>query len=305
MKKIYNLLILFLVPATLVGQLTPITSQYVLNPLTINPAFAGNRGALNIAAFYRKQWVGIPGAPETMTLALDAPALDGKLGLGLSIVTDKIAVTRNTSFNTSYSYKINMGSGMLSLGLGAGLITTKTAWSDLIVIDPGDDHYLTDSKTFFVPEFSFGAYYSNNNYFAGFSIPRLLGYGFNYNENKYTLNFDPGQYYYLFNTGYIFSFSPKVKFFPSTLISFSPGEKLLYDINAHFSLYDRLWVGASYRSVRAVSGLLQFSINNQLKAAYTYDFDFGKLGTYSNGSHEIMLRYEFRYKVEVVNPLIF
>ena len=305
MKRIFKSFILLLLPLSLSGQLTPVTNQYVLNPLTINPAYAGNRGALNIAAFYRRQWVGIAGAPETMTLAMDAPFLDAKLGLGLIITNDKIGVTKETQFNSYYSYKISMEKGNLSLGLGAGLITTNTAWSDLVVLDPGDEYYLVDSRVFVVPDFSFGAYYSYQNYFAGFSIPKLLGYRFDFNKNKYTLKVNPDQYYYLFNTGYVFNLTPKSKFFPSTLVTFSPGEKLLYDINAHFSFFDRLWVGASYRSNRSVAGLLQFAVNNQIKIAYTYDFDFGKLGRYSNGSHEIMLRYEFRYKVDVVNPLIF
>ena len=76
MKRILRSFILLLIPVTLSGQLAPVTSQYVLNPLSINPAFAGNRGALNIAAFYRRQWVGITGAPETMTLAADAPFME-------------------------------------------------------------------------------------------------------------------------------------------------------------------------------------------------------------------------------------
>jgi type IX secretion system PorP/SprF family membrane protein len=305
MKRIIKIIFWLLIPLSLSGQLTPVSNQYVLNPLTINPSYAGNRGALNIAAFYRKQWIGITGAPETMTLAIDAPLMDAKLGLGLIIVNDKIGVTKETQINTSYSYKISMRDGILSFGLGAGIITTNTAWSDLVVLDPGDEYKLIDSRVFVVPDFSFGAYYSYHNYFAGFSIPKLLGYRFDFDRNKYTLKVNPGQYYYLFNTGYVFSISPKLKFFPSTLLTFSPGEKLLYDVNAHFNLYDRLWAGASYRSNRSVAVLLQFAINNQLRVAYTYDFDLGKLGRYSYGSHEIMLRYEFRYKVNVVNPLIF
>jgi type IX secretion system PorP/SprF family membrane protein len=287
------------------GQLTPVTNQYILNPLTINPAYAGNRGSLNIAAFYRKQWVGITGSPETMTLSVDAPFLDAKLGLGLIISNDKIGVTKETRFNTQYSYKINLKDGILSFGLGAGIITTNTAWSDLVVIDQEDSYLLVDSRILVVPDFSFGAYYTYHNYFAGFSIPKLLGYSFKPDRNKYSSKFEPGNYNYLFNTGYVFNLSPKARFFPSTLVTFSPGEKVLYDINAHFNFIDRLWTGVSYRSNRSVAGLLQFAINNQLRVAYTYDFDFGKLGRYSNGSHEIMLRYEFRYKVDVVNPLIF
>lgn len=305
MTRYFILLFLLLLPVSLFGQLTPVSNQYILNPLTINPAYAGNRGALNVAAFYRRQWVGISGSPETMTLAADAPLLDSKLGLGLIITNDKIGVTKETQFHTTYAYKIAMGDGNLSLGLGAGLITTNTAWSDLVVLDQGDEYFLIDSRVFVVPDFSFGAYYTYQNYFAGLSIPKLLVYKFDFDKNKYSQKFDPGQYYYLFNSGYLFTLSPKFKLFPSTLVTFSPGEKVLYDINAHVSYIDRFWGGASYRNNRSVAVLLQAAVNEQFKIGYTYDFDFGRLGRYSNGSHEIMLRYEFKYRVDVVNPLIF
>jgi len=305
MKRILKSFILLLIPISLAGQLSPVTSQYVLNPLSINPACAGNRGALNIAAFYRRQWAGITGAPETITLAADSPFLDSKLGLGLIISSDKIGVTKETHFLTNYSYKINMNKGILSFGLGAGLLTTNTKWSDLVVLDPGDENFLTDSRVFVVPDFSFGIYYSYQNYFGGLSVPKLLGYRFNYDKNKYTLIFSPGQYNYLLNAGYIYTLSQKIKLFPSTLITFSPKEKLLVDLNAYISLNDRIWAGASYRNKRSLGALFQFAVNNQFRVAYTYDFDFGKLGNYSNGSHEIMLRYEFHYKVDAVSPLNF
>jgi type IX secretion system PorP/SprF family membrane protein len=305
MKKLSSLVFLTILTVTLSGQITPVTNQYVLNPLNINPSYAGNRGALNIATFFRKQWVGVTGSPVTMTFAADAPLLDSKLGIGLIITNDKVGVTKETQFHTSYAYKIGLSKGTLSLGLGAGLITTNTAWSELVVIDPGDEIYLADSKVFVVPDFSFGAYYSYNNYFAGFSVPKLLGYKFDFDRNRYSLEVNPGQYYYMFNTGNVFNINDKIKLFPSTLVTFSPGEKLLYDINIHVNLFEKLWTGLSYRSNRSLGALMQVSVNNQLKVAYTYDFDFGKLGRYSNGSHEIMVRYEFKYKVDVVSPLVF
>ena len=292
-------------PVNLSAQLVPVTNQYMLNPLSINPAYAGNRGVLNIAAFYRKQWVGIKGAPETITLATDAPFFNNKLGLGLIILNDKIGVTKETQFNTNYSYKISIKKGTLSLGLGAGLFVTNTAWSDLVVLDPGDEYYLVDSKVFVVPNFSFGAYYSVNNYFAGFSIPKLLEQRFNTDKNKYVLKNNFSDYMYLFNTGYLFSLSHNVKFFPTVLIAYTAEKKILYDINAHFKFVERLWIGASYRNDRSVASMFQFQLTNQLRFAYTYDFDFNKLRTFSSGSHEVMLRYEFRYKVEATSPLNF
>lgn len=287
------------------GQLTPATNHYVLNPLTINPGYAGNRGVMNVAAFYRKQWVGIKGAPETVSLALDAPVANDKLGLGLIILNDKIGVTKETQFNTNYAYRIEVGKGLLSLGLGAGVLITNTAWSKLVVLDQGDEYYLTDSKVFTVPNFSFGAYYTIDNFFAGLSIPKLVGQKFDYDKNKYLLKNNFNDYIYMLNAGYMIDLSPKVKFLPSTLLALSLGDKILYDINAHFRIMDRFWIGASYRNNRSVTGLFQFQLTNQLKFAYSYDFDFNKLKTFSSGSHEVMLRYEFRYKIDAISPLNF
>lgn len=292
-------------PLSASGQLAPVSDHYILNPLTINPAYAGSREALNIAAFYRRQWVGVPGAPETMTLTADALLWNGKVGLGIIIVNDKIGVTKETSFKSDYSYKISIGKGNISFGLGAGLKTTNTNWSKLVVLDPGDDYYLLPSKVFLVPDFSFGLYYTNLKYYLGVSIPNLIGYKYNFDKEGYSLKINPHQYLYLLNSGYIFDIGSKTKFLPSTLIYYSPGEKLQYDINAHFSFFDRFWMGGSYRSTQSVAGLFQFAVNNQFKVAYSYNFDFSKLGKYNSGSHEIMIRYEFRYKVNIVSPLSF
>jgi type IX secretion system PorP/SprF family membrane protein len=294
-----------LLPISVVGQMAPVTDQYVLNPLTINPAMAGNRGALNLAAFYRRQWAGIPGTPETFSFTADAPFFDNKVGAGLILINDKVGVTKETQILTNYSYKVDLNKGSLSFGLGAGIIVTNTAWSDLVVLDPGDELYLVDSPVFVVPSFSFGAYYSYENYFAGFSIPKFLSYSFDYNKNKYNMTIDPSQYNYMLYTGYMFTLSPKVKILPSTLISYTPDQKILLDLNGYVNFLDRFWAGASYRNGRSIAALFQFQVNDQFRIAYTYNFDIGKIQSYSSGSHEIMLRYEFKYKVDVVNPLMF
>jgi len=305
MRKIIRILFLLFIPVSLFGQITPLTSQYVLNPLVLNPAAAGNRGVLNVAAFYRKQWVGVNGSPETMTFTADAPFRDDRMGLGLIVMSDKIGITKETHLKADYSYKIAVGKGTLSFGLGAGLAVTNTAWSKSIVLDPEDDLILTDDKGFVVPAFSFGTYYSDQRYFAGFSIPKLLGYKYNVEKQKYVINNNMGEYYYLFNTGYLFDLSPGLKFLPSTLIAFSPGDKVLYDVNANFRVMDRFWFGASYRSNRSIIGMFQVQLNDQIRFAYTYDYDFAKLRTFSSGSHEVMIRYEFRYKVQAISPLNF
>jgi len=305
MKRTIKAFIFLLIPISVSGQLTPNTDQYILNPMAINPAYAGSRGVLSIGAFYGKQWVGVNGAPSTITLSADAPILDDKIGLGLIVINDKIGVTKENQFITNYAYRLSVGKGVLAFGLGAGLITTNTAWSDLVVQDEGDEYYLIDSKPFVVPHFSFGVFYSNQGYFASFSVPKIFSYKFDLEKSKYQLLNDPDLYNYLFYTGYDFNLSREVKLLPSILLSYTADNKLLFDVNANVSFLERFTAGISYRSNRSFAGLFQMQINNQLRIAYTYDYDIGKLGKYSNGSHDIMIRYEFRYKVEAVNSLIF
>ncbi len=309
MKKILiTFSFLVLITGVAFGQTDPINNQYVLNPVSINPSFAGGRGALNIFTFYGKQWAGIDGSPSTIAISADAPFADQKIGLGLMIVSDKIGVTRENQFATSYAYRLQTESGLLSFGLGAGIILTNTAFSDLIVLDPGDEIYLTDTRTFAVPNFSFGMHYSVNKFFAGFSIPRLLNYSFDLAKNKYTPDNKISKYSYLLNTGYVFDAGNNVKVFPSVLLRYSsiPSPlKFQLDINTHVCFLERFWAGASYRNKRNFAAMLQFAPNEQLRIAYSYNFETSQLGKYSNGSHEIMMRYVFKYSIEAVNPLNF
>ena len=286
----------------------PINNQYVLNPVSINPSFAGGYGALNLFTFYGKQWVGVEGSPSTIAFSVDAPFADQKLGLGLMVESDKIGVTKENLISTSYAYRIDMNTGMLAFGLGASIVLTNTAFSDLVVLDPGDEIYLADTRTFGVPNFSFGANYSYRNFFAGFSIPKLLSYSFDFGKNKYVLDNDFSNYSYLLNTGYMFNVSEKIMLFPSLLMRYSAipsPSKFQYDINMNVGFFDRFWVGGSFRNRRNAAAMFQFQPTDQMKIAYSYNYEISELGRYSNGSHEIMLRYVFKYKVDAINPLNF
>lgn len=308
MKRLIKTLLLLVVTLNSFGQFDATTSLYLLNPMVINPAYAGSREALSLSTFYHKKWTGVDGAPTSVTFSADVPLADQKLGLGLLIVNDRIGVTKENQFVTSYAFRIFMGESTLSFGLGAGVVLTNTAFSDLIVLDPGDEVYLADSRTFAVPNFNFGIYYNNRNYYAGISIPRFLNYSFDYGKNKYVIDNDFSNYNYMLYTGYNLIASPNFGFYPSVLLRYSqiPADNTLqYDLNAQFCLFEKFWLGTSYRNNRSVAALFQFQPNNQLKIAYGYDFETSKLGRYSNGSHMIMLRFDFRYNVDALNPLIF
>lgn len=290
------------------AQFSPTDNLYLLNPLLLNPAYAGSKGALNMMSIYGQKWAGIEGAPRELTFSIDAPVFDNRLGLGLVVKSSQVGVVRENQLVSNYAYKISSGRSTLSFGLGAGVIMTNTNYSELVVIDPGDERYLADAKLFAVPNFSFGVYYENETFFAGLTIPRLLSFKYDYANNKYLFNNKFSNYSYHLNTGMKIEISPDINFHPSAMLRYSlipANAKFQYHLNAGFSFFERFDLGASYQSQGTVSAMAQFNISRQLGVAYMYDFQISELGNYSNGSHFIMLSYIFNYELDAVNPLMF
>ena len=67
------------------AQSEPMFSQYMLNGLVINPAYAGVHKVTDVTLIYRNQWTGIDGAPETQTLSLHTLLKDQKSGVGFNV----------------------------------------------------------------------------------------------------------------------------------------------------------------------------------------------------------------------------
>ena len=55
------------------AQQDPQYSQYMFNQMVLNPAYAGSKEALSSSLILRNQWVGLDGAPKTITFSSHAP----------------------------------------------------------------------------------------------------------------------------------------------------------------------------------------------------------------------------------------
>ena len=111
MKKLYIILVFLLSATFMRAQQDPQYTQYMYNTMSVNPAYAGSRGQLSIAALYRSQWVGLDGAPKTQTLNLHSPIRNSKLGYGISIVNDNIGdgVVQETYFDAVIGQAVKIG----------------------------------------------------------------------------------------------------------------------------------------------------------------------------------------------------
>ncbi|MCA6363926.1 MAG: type IX secretion system membrane protein PorP/SprF [Bacteroidetes bacterium] len=310
MKRIITFFILLVsaVPAELFAQQDPLFSQYMFNPLAINPAWAGSREMMNAALLMRRQWVGFPGAPSTNVLAISAPTRKGKVGWGLEINTDQIGPKRSTAAYLSYAYRIRMGKGKLGFGLGAGIISYRVNWNQIEYRDENDVFATLSSDKRTIPDFKFGVFFNNKRFYWGFSSTHLNRPSYSVVAANDSVTYASTLRRHLFFTiGRAFVISDNVLFSPSVMIRNYPGTTLTaVDINLNFELRKMIWVGASLRSSQSIVGLVQYNAGQFLRIGYSYDFALGRLRSAQSGSHELMVGFNLDlFKSETLSPRYF
>lgn len=287
----------------------PVYSQYLQNGLLINPAYSGTRGSLSGFLSYRMQWMGIPEAPVFQTISLNAPMKNDKVGLGLMAQFMQFGFTKSQSLYASYAYHIKLKSGKLSFGLKGGFDRSNTDYSGLVTTTLNDPVFTGNEKPYLLPNIGAGVYYFSEKLFAGISIPSFLSYRKNSSNSTVEVFHDLKKYDLIFSGGGLIVFTPALKFKPSVLIDYSLDntKKLTqFDINGNFIFGDLVWIGGSWRtSEQVVVGILQVQLNQQLMIGFSYDYPVGRMNTYSKGSSEFIIRYEFGYKVSTANTRYF
>lgn len=285
------------------SQQTAMYSQYMFNMLGVNPAYAGSRDVISATALYREQWSGINGAPKTLTFSADMPLAHERVGLGINLFNDRIGVSNTTGFSANYAYRIHTGKGTLALGLNAGLIQYRADYSSLVVSytgqgDPSFNQNINSTK----PNFGAGVFYTTDFFYAGASVPTLVSY--NISGLDSVVAYQKRNYFGM--AGMVFRLNNELKLKPSTLIKYSNGTPLQIDLNANLWIHDVIGIGTSYRTGDAILVVLEIQASPNFRMGYAYDYPLTLLKTYSSGSHEIMLRYEFSKNTnKVISPRYF
>lgn len=277
-------------------------TQYMYNTITINPAYAGSRGALSIFALHRNQWIGLDGAPVTNTVSMNTPLNESNLGLGISIVNDKIGPTQENTISADVSYSIHTSE---KFKLSFGMKATANLFSlDVNKLNPVDnDPSLHDFNNKFTPNIGAGIYLHSDKAYVGFSVPNFIETN-RYNDNEVAVFKEKINYYLM--GGYVFTISNDVQFKPAGLLKITQGAPLQADISGNFWFMEKLTVGIAYRWSAAMSGMVGFQISEWLHIGYGYDLETTHLDKYNSGSHEVFLRFElFKNNTRMTTPRFF
>ncbi|MFT4682717.1 MAG: type IX secretion system PorP/SprF family membrane protein [Flavobacteriales bacterium] len=276
-------------------------TQFLWNQMSINPAYAGTKKALSAGLFFRSQWMGVEGAPQTENLFVHAPVAHGDFGLGLNVMRDQLGISNTLSVQGDFAYKLRFNFGDLSLGLGAEYGTHRMNWTTAdpdAQFDPSIP-FADISEAYY--NFGFGAHFSNELMYFGLSIPRLLETEtkFTGEESSASALFQAKRHIY-FTGGGMWQLNKDTWIHPIFMVKYVDGAPVQPDFGVLFLLNKSFWIGPSYRWGDSVSIMLDYAITKQLKVGYAFDFTITEIQGHA-GSHEFFLGFDVRKKKEGYN----
>jgi type IX secretion system PorP/SprF family membrane protein len=290
---LFGLLLLLLITTVSVSaQQDAQYTQYMYNTVSVNPAYAGSRGQISVAALHRSQWLGLDGAPTTQTFNIHSPISYKGLGLGLSIVNDKIGPTSETNFDVDFSYTVwTSTEGRLSFGLKASANLLDVNFDELNQFGP-DQTLQQNIDNRLSPNIGAGIYYHTNKFYAGLSVPRFLETS-HFEESSLSTAKEQMNFYFI--TGYVWDLNPFLKFKPTLLTKVVQGAPLQLDLSTNFMFNEKFILGGAYRWDAAFSGMAGFNISKKFLIGIAYDRETTELGNaaFNSGSFEVILRYDF------------
>ena len=281
------------------GQQESYYSLYSFNMNVINPAYAGADATNMLSLTSRRQWTSIENAPNTIALAFSS-ARKNNVGLGVSVVSDKIFIEQQTFTYVDFSYKLELDrDSQLFLGLKGGGNFYRADPTLLNTYDPVSDPTQI-SLSRFNPNIGAGAYYKASSYWVSFSIPRLIN---SKRDDELVVTAKDRVHTYL-GAGAVFNVGENFRLKPSFMLRKIKGLPITTDLTGMLSWQNTFDVGVSFRSNSAISLLSVISLGKyDIGYAYETPSD-GGLSQLNLKTHELVfrIRLDKTYKASEEEP---
>jgi len=261
-------------------------SLYQFNMQVINPAFAGAEAPTMASMLNRNQWATVENAPKTTAFAFSS-ARENNVGLGLSVVSDKVFIEQQTFAYIDFSYKLQIGDATnLFLGLKGGGNFYNADGTGLnsygVGLDPAQK-----ALSKFNPNVGAGAYLQNEKYWISFSIPRL----FNVERDEELVVTAKDRIHTYLGGGLTLSINDNFSVKPSVMLRKVQGLPLSADFTGFVSIQNRMDFGLSYRSNASLSWMAFINVVNGIDIGYAYETPSEQmLSGISLKTHELVLR---------------
>jgi type IX secretion system PorP/SprF family membrane protein len=293
MKTVKNILAgaLLLFGSALFAQQESAFTMYRYHMNIVNPAYAGVDNETLIMGSIRSQWAGIEDAPETQAVSFGT-TLGRNLGFGVSMVSDKTFIEKQTMLGVDFSYKLKISETTdLYLGIKAGGNFYDVNTSGLQTYLPQSDPSLS-SINHFNPNVGVGALLKKQKYFVSLSVPKILNTERAKKDDAIVSVATDRPHVYL-SGGYDFDLNQSLVLKPSTLLRYVNGAPISVDFNAMLQIQKNFEIGATYRTDKAFAGLVDFTISKRMMIGYAYEVSTRVELASARNTNEFFVRFKF------------
>ncbi len=293
-----NIILFFLVVCTVgvFAQQLPSYSQYMLNNVGLNPAYAGENGPLEIIMGRRTQWVGFPGAPVTMFAGISR-ALGKKgfyhswHGIGAYVESDDEGIFATKSVSVMYAWHKRLKHNY-NISIGASVGGTSYGMSNYLQ-SSFDPAFASTIPVFIFPIFNPGIRLFSRRLYFDLAAKQVL-------DNR-TVNIDGVK-----EIGVKQTLSPELFFTvgrqftsPNYAWTVTPSFQLLssaayfptIDLNVLVYYHKAVGVGISYRYGDAIVMMIQFRYFNKMVLGLSFDYSVSQFSNGGSNSREVMFGY--------------
>lgn len=282
-RPIVYLALLFL-PLLSFGQQESYYSFYRNTMNIINPAFAGAEEGTVFSFTSRRQWSFDEEAPNTLAFSYSSVRAN-KVGLGISLVADRVFIEQQTNATIDFSYQLNMETTQVYLGLKAGGNFYKADPTGLLGFAASPDP-IQQAFSKFNPNIGVGALLKRENLWLSFSLPRI----FKSNRTKDLAITAKDRVHTYLGGGATLPLGTNLYLKPSILLRKVKGLPLSTDLTGFISWQQKFDAGMSYRSSGAFSILSSVRVGN-FDLGYAYETPIlSGLAQLNLKTHEVFLR---------------
>jgi type IX secretion system PorP/SprF family membrane protein len=269
------------------GQISPMKSQYYINPYLANAAMAGYTGKTSVYANYSNQWNKIAGSPVMVSFSAST-LITSKAAIGFNYISEKAGLIRKSQAMGSYAYKVELSEDRsVRFGVSLSWANNRLDQGDATTngsIDPALGRFNNQENYL---DGNFGVAYVSNKFEAQFSYLNL-----NQNRGDQLSTVDYSTFYS--------ALSYKIDLDESGLFTVKPllayrgikGFNNLIDVAAEWSMYD-LKLYTMYHSNKSFSGGVGFNYDKKFIISGMYSSEPSGLQGITGGKFDLTLGYKF------------
>ncbi len=274
------------------AQQDPNFTLYNFNMNIINPAFAGNKDTPELNMVYRSQYLGIDDGPRTAALSYSR-ALGSNLGIGISVINDRVFVLNETDVALDISYRLQTSDNTniyFGLKAGGGFVNIDLTKSNA----PGNDPLFTQNQSFFNAHIGAGLNIQNEKFNISISTPNFLN-GTRYIKQGNAPSAAVDKMHFYIGGSYNFTLSDNLLLTPRFMMRTVEGAPTSYDVGSSLEINEKITAGANYRVEEMVSIYGLINVIDNLKFGVAYDMVTTDVNLVNdNGSLEFILKYQFK-----------